>query len=122
MVVLGSVLGLLTFLFDPFATFQLSYPVTKILLLFICSLLLIPLPIMEERSFNLFGLNAPAWSLFLGIYCQHYLCFHSRTIAPAVSIFNLNIFSARAYFMWPLQKETCLADGLAKTFGMAASG
>ena len=64
MVMLGSVLGLLTFLCDPFTTFQFSYPVTKILLLFICSLLLIPLPIMEEWSFNLFGLNAPAWSLF----------------------------------------------------------
>ena len=52
MVVLGSVLGLLTFLFDPFATFQLSYPVTKILLLFICSLLLIPLWVMELITVN----------------------------------------------------------------------
>ena len=33
-------------------------------LLFAYSLFLIPLPLMEERFFNLFAFNAPAWSLF----------------------------------------------------------
>jgi peptidoglycan/LPS O-acetylase OafA/YrhL len=32
--------------------------------MFVCSLLLIPLPVMTERYFNLFSFNAPAWSLF----------------------------------------------------------
>lgn len=63
LVILGSVLGLLAFLFDPFAVPH-GYDIGKIILLFICSLLLIPLPIMEERAFNLFGFNAPSWSLF----------------------------------------------------------
>lgn len=63
LVIMGSVLGLLSFLFDPFAA-HAAYSTGKIILIFISSLLLIPFPVMEERSFNLFGLNAPAWSLF----------------------------------------------------------
>lgn len=64
MVVFGSLIGLLAFMLDPLATYQFTYSYGKVILLFICSLLLIPFPVMEERSFNLFGLNAPAWSLF----------------------------------------------------------
>lgn len=64
LVLLGAVLGLITFLFDPFGGHPELYSVGKILLLFLASVLLIPLPIMEDRYFNLFGLNAPAWSLF----------------------------------------------------------
>ncbi len=63
LVILGSVLGLLAFLLDPFAS-PIAYDAGKLLLLFVGSLLLVPLPLMEERAFNLFGFNAPAWSLF----------------------------------------------------------
>ncbi|NIG55676.1 acyltransferase [Chitinophaga sp. Cy-1792] len=64
LVLLGSVLGLLAFLFDPFMAVPAGYPAGRIILLFITSALLIPFPVMAERGFNLFGLNAPAWSLF----------------------------------------------------------
>ncbi|HEU4551264.1 MAG TPA: acyltransferase [Chitinophaga sp.] len=64
LVVLGSVLGLLAFLFDPFSAPPAGYDAGKIALLFLASILLVPYPVMPERSFNLFGLNAPAWSLF----------------------------------------------------------
>src|SRR6476469_8819071 len=63
LVVFGSVLGLLGFLLDPFAS-PVAYSAGKLLLLFVCSVLLIPFPIMEDRAFNLFWLNAPSWSLF----------------------------------------------------------
>jgi peptidoglycan/LPS O-acetylase OafA/YrhL len=63
LVVLGSVLGLLAFFLDPFAS-PIAYGAGKLILLFICSLFLIPLPLMEDRAFNLFGFNAPSWSLF----------------------------------------------------------
>lgn len=63
LVILGSVLGLVGFFIDPFATVT-HYDSGKIALLFLCSLFLIPLPIMEERFFNLFSFNAPSWSLF----------------------------------------------------------
>jgi peptidoglycan/LPS O-acetylase OafA/YrhL len=65
LVLLGSVLGLLAFLFDPFtAAGTAGYGVGKIILIFLSSALLIPYPVMEGRFFNLFGLNAPSWSLF----------------------------------------------------------
>ena len=63
LVVLGAVLGLLGFFLDPFAL-PFAYDPGKVALLFVCSLFLIPLPLMEERFFNLFAFNAPAWSLF----------------------------------------------------------
>ena len=63
LVVLGSVLGLLGFFLDPFAA-TFAYDTGRLALLFACSLFLIPFPVMEERFFNLFAFNAPAWSLF----------------------------------------------------------
>ncbi|SDZ96459.1 acyltransferase family protein [Pedobacter hartonius] len=64
LVVAGSVLGLLAFLFDPFGGHLELYSSGKIILTFFCSILLIPLPVIEDRGFNLFSFNAPAWSLF----------------------------------------------------------
>src|SRR6185312_7353610 len=46
MVVFGSVIGLLAFLFDPFTDYQHQYSITKIVLIFLCSLLMIPFPVM----------------------------------------------------------------------------
>ena len=64
LILLGSVLGLLAFLFDPFAAYTEVLGAGKLILIFLSSLFLIPYPVMEDRAFNLFGLNAPAWSLF----------------------------------------------------------
>lgn len=64
LVIFGSVLGLLAFFFDPFSTHSETYETSQIILIFLCSLLMIPFPVMPDRYFNLFGLNAPAWSLF----------------------------------------------------------
>ena len=64
LVIFGSILGLLGFLLDPFAIPPASYTIGKIILLFLSSIFLIPLPLMQERAFNLFSFNAPSWSLF----------------------------------------------------------
>jgi peptidoglycan/LPS O-acetylase OafA/YrhL len=64
LVVAGSVLGLLAFLFDPFGGNLQLYSTGKIILTFLCSVLLIPLPVIADRGFNLFSFNAPSWSLF----------------------------------------------------------
>jgi peptidoglycan/LPS O-acetylase OafA/YrhL len=63
LVALGAVLGLIGFLWDPFAS-PTAYDTGRLLLLFAGSFFLIPLPIMQERAFNLFAFNAPSWSLF----------------------------------------------------------
>lgn len=64
LVVIGSVLGLITFLADPYSELYTQYGFTKTMLLFVTSLAMIPYPVMPERFFNLFSLNAPVWSLF----------------------------------------------------------
>ena len=64
LVISGSVLGLLAFLFDPFGGHPELYSTGKIILAFVSSLMLIPMPAIADRSFNLFSFNAPAWSLF----------------------------------------------------------
>ena len=85
LIILGSVLGLVAFIFDPFGGPAGTYNTGRLFLLFLSSSFLIPFPAMEERFFNLFGLNAPAWSLFweyaanlvyaIGLYkiARHYL-------------------------------------------------
>ncbi|WP_353186165.1 acyltransferase [Parapedobacter lycopersici] len=63
LVVIGSVLGLLGFLFPLFGEAD-HYSFSSVLILFLSSVFLIPYPVLESRAFNLFSLNAPSWSLF----------------------------------------------------------
>lgn len=60
LVVIGSILGLLTFLFDPFADLYAVYGFGEKALLFITSIFLFPYPVIWERYFNQFNLNAPS--------------------------------------------------------------
>ncbi|WP_134090167.1 acyltransferase [Olivibacter sp. XZL3] len=62
LVLLGSILGLIGVWMDPFS--DITYGVGQLSLIFVCSILLIPYPVMPDRGFGLFGLNTPSWSLF----------------------------------------------------------
>ena len=64
LVVIGSILGLLTFLFDPFSNLYAVYGFKETAMLFLTSVFMIPYPVVSERFFNLFNLNAPSWTLF----------------------------------------------------------
>lgn len=63
LVIMGSLIGLLAFIFDPFSNLYRAFHPIQILLMFLSSCLLIPYPIVPERYFNLFHLNPPTWSL-----------------------------------------------------------
>src|ERR1700761_85475 len=63
MVIFGAVLGLAAFYGNPFGITP-GYSASRMALIFAASLLLIPYGAMPDRGRNLFGLNAPAWSLF----------------------------------------------------------
>lgn len=90
LVLIGSVLGLLTFLFDPFSDFYSVYGFSRTLLLFLASAFLVPYPVMAERFFNLFNLNAPAWSLFWEYIANLFYIFVlyrlSRTILQTITL------------------------------------
>ncbi|CAM4050353.1 Peptidoglycan/LPS O-acetylase OafA/YrhL, contains acyltransferase and SGNH-hydrolase domains [Pedobacter westerhofensis] len=64
LVVIGAVIGLLAFIFDPFSNLYEGYGSGKTLLMFLSAGLMIPYPLVHERYFNLFHLNPPTWSLF----------------------------------------------------------
>jgi peptidoglycan/LPS O-acetylase OafA/YrhL len=64
LVIIGALLGLITFIFDPFSNLYQGYGLGKTLLMFLSAALLIPYPLVHERYFNLFHLNPPTWSLF----------------------------------------------------------
>ena len=65
LVILGSVLGLLSFLFLPVAANPEKVSWMQLSIAFICSLFLIPCAPFPGRYGNLMPLNAPAWSLFM---------------------------------------------------------
>jgi peptidoglycan/LPS O-acetylase OafA/YrhL len=90
LVILGAVLGILGFLFDPFSSHSEIYSSGKLILLFICTAFLIPFPVMGDRAFNLFGLNAPSWSLFweyvANIFYAFVLCKINRRYLAGLAI------------------------------------
>lgn len=92
LVVLGSVMGLLAFLFDPFAGQPGLYSAGRLVLIFLASVFLIPFPVMTERAFNLFSFNAPAWSLFweyvANIFYALILCRISNRVLFALTVFS----------------------------------
>ncbi|MEZ0540046.1 acyltransferase family protein [Fibrella arboris] len=63
LVIIGSIIGLLVFLFDPFSNIHALYA-GKTVQLVVASCLMIPYALVRERYFNIFHLNPPAWSLF----------------------------------------------------------
>lgn len=64
LVVIGSVIGLIAFLFDPYSSLVAAFSAGKIALMFVASCLLIPYASVPQRYFNIFHLNPPTWSLF----------------------------------------------------------
>ncbi|PWS31415.1 acyltransferase family protein [Pedobacter paludis] len=63
LVIIGSIIGILAFAFDPMSRLFDTYQ-SKSLWMFIASCLMIPYAVVHERYFNFFHLNPPTWSLF----------------------------------------------------------
>ncbi len=63
LVLLGAVLGLLSFVFDPFATNQKAIPLATVLVDFALICLMLPHAPLPNRWTDTHSLNSPAWSL-----------------------------------------------------------
>lgn len=64
LVIVGSVIGLIGYIFNPFIDNPLASGWGLIILAFVFSVLLIPFPYIDYRGGGLFPYNTPAWSLF----------------------------------------------------------
>jgi peptidoglycan/LPS O-acetylase OafA/YrhL len=64
LVIVGAIVGLLCFILDPYSDLFEKYGTGQTILMFLSSCFMIPYPVVAERSFNLFHLNPPSWSLF----------------------------------------------------------
>lgn len=63
LVLLGAVLGLISFLIDPFAANQRLVPITVVLRDFVLACLLLPYAALPNRWTDTHSLNSPSWSL-----------------------------------------------------------
>ncbi len=63
LVILGTVLGLLSFLFDPFPDNQKGFPIGTLVTDFALACLLIPYKALPNRWSDTHSLNSPGWSL-----------------------------------------------------------
>jgi peptidoglycan/LPS O-acetylase OafA/YrhL len=63
LVVLGAILGLLCFLYDPFAENQKAVPIVIVLVDFALTCLLMPYPALPNHGADTHSLVTPAWSL-----------------------------------------------------------
>lgn len=97
LVIAGTILGLLAFLFDPFGGHPELYDSGKIIITFLCSIFMIPFPVIEDRGFNLFSFNAPAWSLFWEYMANIVYAFVLYRVARSYLLF-LTIIAAMAIF------------------------
>ncbi|UOR03763.1 acyltransferase [Hymenobacter aerilatus] len=63
LILIGTVIGLVEFLFDPLVDLHAVYGSGNAVLLVLSSALLIPYPLVKERYANIYHLNPPTWSL-----------------------------------------------------------
>lgn len=64
LVFLGAILGLISFIADPFSNLYSSYGPMNTLLMFLSSSFMVPFAAVPERYNNFFHFNPPTWSLF----------------------------------------------------------
>ena len=92
LVVIGSIIGLIAYLFDPFIDNSFAVGWKLILPAFFLSLFMIPAPSPQLRGGNLFPCNTPAWSLFfeyiINIVYALVLCRVSRRVLVFIGVLS----------------------------------
>ena len=109
LVVIGSILGLAGYYIEFLIRPTEPIGALRIAEVVVCSLLLIPFPVMGNRFYNNFGLNAPAWSLFWEYVANIcYALFLHRIRRRYLMILAV---LAAAGIVWVLYKEGNLLGG-----------
>jgi len=109
LVLLGATMGLLVYLFDPFAPAGDHTPAPQLALVYLMSLLLLPSPAVGGRPDETQALNGPAWSLmqeYIGNMAYALILRRLRTAALIV-VAGL----AAAGLAWAAQRTGSLEGG-----------
>ncbi len=109
LVLLGAVLGLISFLVDPFAPNQKLVPLGEVLRVFALSCLLLPSATLPNRWTDTHSLNSPAWSLlqeYIGNLAYALVLRRLRTRALGVVL----AFTA-AWLLWLLWRRNSIDMG-----------
>lgn len=93
MVILGAVLGLLSYVFNPFANNIADAGWTNTILAFIATLLLIPLAILPNQADNVFPLNPPSWSLSTEYIANIFYAFVLSRISKKILLLLYVVFA-----------------------------
>jgi len=109
LVVFGTVLGLLGFFIQSQIGPPQSIDGLRIAEIFLCSLLMIPFPVMASRFFNNFSLNAPAWSLFWEYIANLFYALVLRRISRRYLAVLIGLSAAA--IVWVISKEGSLLGG-----------
>ncbi|WP_207534727.1 acyltransferase family protein [Desertivirga arenae] len=108
LVILGSIIGLVMFMFDPFSDLYNKYE-NNLIEMFLGSCLMIPYPLVHERYFNLFHLNPPTWSLFWEYLAN--ICYAIFLIKISNKILWIMTILAAAVLIYEAQRSGNLAVG-----------
>ena len=109
LVILGTVLGLLSFLFDPFADNQKTVPIATVLIDFALACLLLPYKALPNRWSDTHSLNSPAWSLLQEYVGNIAYALVLRRLATW--LLGLVVLAAGAILMWRVWGANSMDQG-----------
>ncbi|MBO3271735.1 acyltransferase family protein [Hymenobacter defluvii] len=115
LILIGTVIGLVEYFFDPFVSLYAIYGAGKTLLLSISSAFLIPYPLVKDRYANIYHLNPPTWSLlweYIASIIYATLLFRLRNKA----LWVLTIFAAVVLFYTAYHFKNLAAGWSGETF------
>lgn len=114
MVIWGAVVGLLAYIFNPFADNVADAGWSNIIISFIATMLLIPMPVLPNTVDNVFPLNAPTWSLSTEYLANIFYAF----VLSRISKKNLLLFCfmAAGWLIYIAQQRGWLIMGWNKEF------
>jgi len=109
LVVFGSVLGILGFFIQSLVGPPQPMDGLRITEIFLCSILLVPFPVMASRFYNNFSFNAPAWSLFWEYVANLFYALFLHRIRRRYLM--MLVLLAAAGVFWVIYKEGSLLGG-----------
>jgi peptidoglycan/LPS O-acetylase OafA/YrhL len=103
LVILGTVIGALTYIYDPFVGYKQEAGTVAIAIAFILGILLVPAPTLPNRWYETHSLNGPAWSLFQEYLINIFYAFWGRkmkinTLVAFVAVSGITLIITAVHY------------------------